>query len=298
MMKTLGNVLASASILSLAAITGCYDTNVDTDTSSLASGSGAGDGGGGNGASGGDVHGGRNAKVRVAHLAPDAPAVDFCLRAAGGAWTGPVLESLGGKNGLSYPNVTKYLEVDESTYTMRLVDPAATDCTKSLAGLPDIADIKVMADEFYTLAAIGELAAGAKNAFQVKVYKDDGVPSAGMIKVRVVHASPDAPNLECGLGKGENFLGIWPNVAYSMEGLAFGNVRYAEYFPLTGATISVREAEMSTDLFTVEPVYIPAGAIVTGWAIGNFDGMPRPLEVLRCFDTEVDGILTKCSIVA
>src|SRR5690606_38432381 len=35
------------------------------------------------------------ARVRVAHLSPDAPAVDVCLKPAGGAYGRPVLASLG-----------------------------------------------------------------------------------------------------------------------------------------------------------------------------------------------------------
>jgi hypothetical protein len=50
---------------------------------------------------------GPSARVRVAHLSPDAPAVDFCLAAAGsGEFTGPVLAGAGAAAGLSYTKVT------------------------------------------------------------------------------------------------------------------------------------------------------------------------------------------------
>ena len=47
------------------------------------------------------------ARVRVAHLSPDAP-VDFCLAAAGsGEFVGPVLAGAGGLADISYGKVTK-----------------------------------------------------------------------------------------------------------------------------------------------------------------------------------------------
>lgn len=304
-MKTLGILVGCTSLLALAAVTGCEDTETPNDTTSAssASSSGAGgaggEGGGAGGAGGGTggAGGGMMAKamVRVAHLAPDAPAVDFCVQPEGGAWVGPVLETVMAADGLSYPNVTKYLGLDESTYSVRLVDPAATDCTKSLADLPDITGIKVTAGQYYTLAAIGELAAGAPNKFEVKAYVDDGIPTAGKIKVRFVHASPEAPNVDVGVGKGATFMKLWDNVPYPMEGM-IGGKTYAETDPIAGGAISVRVAGMSDDVLTVEPVVIPAGAIVTAWAIGNLDGMPAPLKALVCVDTAEKGVLTDCSV--
>ncbi len=181
-------------------------------------------------------------------------------------------------------NVTKYLGLDESTYTVRLVAPTATDCNTSLAGLPDITGIQVTGGEFYTLAAIGELAAAATNKFQVKAYVDDGVPTADKVKVRFVHTSPEAPNVDVGLGKGMAFTKVWSNVAYPMEGLVGGKT-YGEVPPIAAGAISVRVANMSADVLTIEPVVIPAGAIVTAWAIGNLDNMPQPLKALVCVDT-------------
>jgi Domain of unknown function (DUF4397) len=297
--RNLGIVATCASLFALAGLLGCESESNTGDTttsgsSSSSSGAGGEGGAGGAGGSGGGMAG-KKAKVRVAHLAPDAPAVDFCIQADGGAWVGPVLDTVGAADGLPYPNVTKYLELDEATYTARLVDPKATDCNTSLAGLPDIKDIKVTGGESYTLAAIGELAMGAANAFQVKAYVDDGVTVADKIKVRFVHTSPDAPNVDVGLGKGDTFTKIWSNAAYPMEGIV-GGKSYVETDPITGGAISVRVAGMSADVLTIEPVDIPAGAIVTAWAIGKLDGKPAPLKALVCVDTAEEGPLTKCMV--
>jgi len=297
--KNLGILVACSSFLALSALAGCEaETNNATSASSSSSSSGVGgDGGGGAGGGSGGNGGGmaaKKARVRVAHLAPDAPAVDFCIQAEGGAWVGPVLDTVGAADGLPYPNATKYLELDEATYTARLVDPKATDCNTSLAGLPDVKDIKVTGGKAYTLAAIGELDANATNKFQVKAYVDDDVASSAKIKVRFVHTSSDAPNVDVGLGKGDTFVKVWSNVAYPMEGLVNGSA-YVETDPIAGGAISVRVAGMSADVLTLEPVDIPAGAIVTAWAIGNVDGNPQPLKALVCVDNQEDGPLTKCT---
>ena len=88
---------------------------------------------------------GPTARVRVAHLSPGAPAVDFCLAPAGsGEYAGPVLAGAGAAGGLSYSNVTKYLEVDAIQYDVRLVAPASTDCATSLGGLPDFTNLPAL----------------------------------------------------------------------------------------------------------------------------------------------------------
>src|SRR5688500_9820248 len=111
---------------------------------------------------------GGTARVRVAHLSPDAPAVDFCLAAAGsGEFAKPVLAGAGGITGLSYGHVTKYLEVAAGQYDVRLVAPSSADCATSLGGLPDITDLPTLGDgATATIAAIGKLAHGGTNEFE------------------------------------------------------------------------------------------------------------------------------------
>src|SRR5688500_2706374 len=69
---------------------------------------------------------GPDGTARVAHLSPDAPAVDFCIAAHGSdEWAGPVLGSAGGPLGLSFGQLTKYLDVEAMRYDVRLVAPAS-----------------------------------------------------------------------------------------------------------------------------------------------------------------------------
>ncbi|MGH9885210.1 MAG: hypothetical protein ACREBE_06760, partial [bacterium] len=61
-----------------------------------------------------------SARVRVAHLSPGAPAVDFCLAAHGTqAFSGPILAGAGRAAGLSYGTVTRYFDGDAARYDVR-----------------------------------------------------------------------------------------------------------------------------------------------------------------------------------
>jgi hypothetical protein len=78
------------------------------------------------------------ARVRVAHVSPGAPAVDFCLARHGTTqFTGAILAGAGRAAGLSYATVTRYLDVDAARYDVRLVAPGAASCAQPLAGLDD-----------------------------------------------------------------------------------------------------------------------------------------------------------------
>ena len=69
------------------------------------------------------------ARLRIAHLSPDAPAVDVCIAPHGTTdFAGPVLAGAGAASGLSYGNVTKYLDVEAIQYDVRVVAPGAANC--------------------------------------------------------------------------------------------------------------------------------------------------------------------------
>jgi hypothetical protein len=317
--KKIALLLGATSILVLTAAAGCGDdtggnggnggagasSSTNTGSTGSTGGTGGMDGtGGGTGGMGGGTGGmggggnGAKARVRVAHLSPGAPAVDVCIKPAAAAnFEAPVLKGLGAKEGLAYPNITTYLELAPGEYVARLVAPNAANCSKALADLPDITGIKVEGDESYTLAAIGELAPGAKNAFQVKPYVDDAAaPASGKMKLRFVHTSPDAPNVDVGVVAGSTFVPLFPNVAYPTEGKG-----YLEAAPVSGATISVRLAGMPTEVLKLANVTIPANATVTAWAIGKATAMPNsptPLAALVCVDSApAKGVLTDCSVL-
>lgn len=238
------------------------------------------------------------AYLRVAHLSPDAPAVDFCIQAAGSTtWTGPVLEGLGLTGGLAFKQVTAYLHLDAVQYDVRLVSPTATNCNTSLGGLPDITTLPALpANAYVTAAAVGLL--GGTPAFTATAYIDESTVAAGQARLRFVHAAPDVPPVNVGL-TGMAFTPIFTNVAFPGISSAAGLVNgYVQTAPLAGATIGVRlVSDPGVDALTFSNVSLPANAIATAFAVGLLgDGS---IGALICVDNApATGGLSACTFAA
>ena len=238
-----------------------------------------------------------NARIRVAHLSPDAPAVDFCLAEHGTtAWVGPTLANAGHASGLAYGNVTKYFDVAATQYDVRIVAPGAADCATALGGLPDFTALPTLpVDASATIAAEGLVAFGSATPFTLKPYIDDASVDAGKAKLRFVHASPGTPAVDVGIGGGALFTTVFADVSYA--GTAPNANGYVTTEPLSGVEISARVHGTLNDSISIKPASLPSGAIATAFAIGQI-GTATPLRVLLCVDNgEPDGLLSKCTIV-
>jgi len=236
------------------------------------------------------------AHVRVAHLSPDAPAVDFCVAAHGtGNFTGPILTQNGHLTGLAYGNVTKYFDLGADQYDVRLVAPGAADCTTALGGLPDFTDLPALpADASATIAAEGLVAFGSQTAFALKAYLDDATVDADQAKLRFIHASPGTPPVDVGLGGGALFTGVFTDIAYGNAAATANG--YVTTDAIHGAEISARAHGTLVDALAIKPAELPAGAIATAFAIGKLDD--ASLRVLLCVDNATpNALLSQCQIV-
>ena len=248
---------------------------------------------GGAGGGGGDR---QTASLRIAHLAPDAPPVDVCLAAAGsGEFVGPVLATAGARSGLAYGDVTKYLEVDAQKYDVRIVAPGASTCDTALGGLADITDLPVLsAGASATIAAIGRLDGATSQPFRLAAFVDDTDVTFGKSKLRVIHAAPGTAGVAVGFGGGVVFTPFIDNVQFGSTTQA--NNGYFEIAPVAGAEITARDIVSGLDAISVKPVNVPAGAIVTAFAIGTAGNAQTPLDVLLCVDNaEPNGQLASCT---
>jgi hypothetical protein len=242
------------------------------------------------------------AHVRVAHLSPDAPAVDVCVKShSASTWPAtPLLESLKVPAGLSYPQVTTYVSLPPGSYDVRIVAPDAPSCATALAGLPDTDGVAVSAALYATVAAVGDLTvAGSDPAFGLKVFVDERSVAQGMAKLRFIHTSPGTPAVDVGVGTGASFTKVFPDVAFGQVAASSATIDADGFFttaPLSSVSVTARIANASTDALTVPGISLPAGAIATAFAIGGKTGATtNPLKVLLCTDSAApSGVLTSC----
>jgi hypothetical protein len=239
-----------------------------------------------------------SARLRIAHLSPDAPAVDICIAPHGsGTFTGPVLANAGAAAGLAYGSVTKYLDIDAQQYDVRVVAPGATSCNEAVGGLADITDLPVLpSGASATIAAIGRLDSATSQPFRLAAFIDDTDVTFGKAKLRVIHAAPGTAGVAVGFGGGAVFSPFIDNVQFGSTTQA--NNGYFEIAPVAGAEITARDIVSGRDAISIKPVNVPAGAIVTAFAIGTAGNQLSPLDVLLCVDNAGEsGLLSECKRV-
>lgn len=235
------------------------------------------------------------ARLRIAHLSPDAPAVDVCIAPHGtGEFSGPVLAGAGAASGLSYGNVTKYLDVDAIQYDVRIVAPGSANCDRAVGGLADITDLPVLpGGASATVAAIGRLDASTSQPFRLAAFIDDADVTFGKAKLRVIHAAPGTAGVAVGFGGGVVFDPFIDNVQFGSTTQA--NNGYFEIAPIASGEITARDIVSGADAISIKPVMVPAGAIVTAFAIGTAGNALSPLDVLLCVDNaDPNGLLSSC----
>lgn len=118
-----------------------------------------------------------NARIRVVHASPDAPAVDVLVDGA------KVLASL------PFREYSEYLALPAKSYDIR-VNVAGTSSTVLQAN-PTLA-----AGRDYTVIAVGRVS-GGENPLSILLLEDDNAePTPGQVKFRVVHGAPGAPAVD------------------------------------------------------------------------------------------------------
>jgi hypothetical protein len=118
-----------------------------------------------------------NARIRVLHASPDAPAVDVLVDGT------TVLENL------PFREYSEYLAVPAGMHEVR-VNVTGTSTTV-LQAAPNF-----QAGRDYTAIAVG-FAGGRSPALDLMLLSDDNAaPASGSIRLRVVHAAPSAPAVD------------------------------------------------------------------------------------------------------
>jgi Domain of unknown function (DUF4397) len=222
--------------------------------------------------------------VRVAHFAPDAPAVDFCFVPQSGPVIGPVLAGAGLVGGVSFGKLTPYLPVAAEVYSVRVI-AAGTACSAPVFEYPNVA---VPAGGFaVTAAAVGFLDPARGPGLDLVFWIDDNAPApAGAVRLRTLHAAPGTPDIDLGvLAAGATVLGavdvVGDNVTFKLQPVP----PYRSIAPLKGATLRAQHAQAPTRGADLAGVDLPAGATATAFVLGA----TAALRVMVCVDSVGDG---------
>ena len=180
-----------------------------------------------------------NAKVRVGHFSPDAPAVDVY---AGDA---AILTDV------PFGVISEYLEVPGGTYSIAVVAAGADPADGAVIGP---VDLDFAAGTMTTVAATNVL-----ESIEAQVLTDEPNPQDGIAQVRIVHFSADAPAVDVALDGGDVVA----------ENLEYPNA--AGYLDLPEGTydLEIRPTGTTDVAFDIDPLDLPGNTSFTVFAIGS-----------------------------
>jgi hypothetical protein len=171
------------------------------------------------------------ARVRVIHASPDAPAVQVIANNNFGT---PLVSSL------SFPNATPFVSVPAATYNLK-VTPVGNNGVIAIN-----ADLPLAAGREYSVYAVGRLASIAP-----LVLNDDRRRVATQARVRILHASPSAGNVDLYV--------LAPGTALANATPAFTNVAFKAdtgYVSLSQGTYEVSVTPTGSKTAAIGPVAI------------------------------------------
>jgi LPXTG-motif cell wall-anchored protein len=182
------------------------------------------------------------ARVRVVHASPDAPAVDVWVDGAVAFSNAP------------FKGITDYAALAPATYNVQVTPTGATT--------PVVieADLALAANTDYTVVAVGLLA----DIEPLVLVDNNSAPAAGKAHVRFVHASPDAPAVDIAVTGGPV---LFANIPFKGVG---------DYLPVDAGTydLEARLAGTETVALSVPGVQLNAGTVYTIFAMGLAGGDP------------------------
>ncbi|MBV0925596.1 DUF4397 domain-containing protein [Halomicroarcula limicola] len=194
-----------------------------------------------------------NASVRVAHMSPNAPNVDVYVDDSA------VLEDV------PFGAVSDYLDVPAGERMVEITAAGDRDTSVFSGAVP------VEAETAYTVAAIGEIGEEADQPFEPLILEDDNSdPGGETARVRLVHASPDAPAVDVTLASSGDAV---------YDGVAYGESEYVEV-PAGDYTLQVRGDTESNDgdVAAEFDVSLAGGQVYTAFAAGYLSPDDEPAD--------------------
>jgi hypothetical protein len=185
-----------------------------------------------------------DARVRVVHASPDAPAVDVYVNGN---------ETL---SDVPFFAASDYLNVPAGSYDFQ-VTPAGSPAADAVINAQGVA---LAAGQDYTIVAVNTVA----NIEPLVLEDNNAAPAAGKAHVRFVHASPDAPAVDIKVAGG-------PTIFSDIEFKEVGT-----YTPVDAGTynLQVTPAGGSDVVLDLPGITLEAGTVYTVFATGLAGGTP------------------------
>jgi len=159
--------------------------------------------------------------LRVAHASPDAPAVDVQVD------NEMVLSDV------EYGSVSDYLTIEPGDHNVTIT--AANESDEVVFE----GEVVFQRRAALTLAASGEVTENASTAFEPAVFNDNAYePTENESAVRIVHLSPDAPDVDVTTANGSVVLA---------DNVSFGNVSDYSAVPAGNYSVAIREPTATND---------------------------------------------------
>jgi hypothetical protein len=202
------------------------------------------------------------AQVRVAHVSPDAPAVDVLVDGD------PVLEDV------EFGTVSDYLNVSAGEHEVVIQ-------TSENESVVFEETVTLEAGTQTTIAATGEV---GEETFEARIYEDDfEQPADDEASARLIHASPDAPAVDVTVVDSDTVL---------FDNVTFGNASDYETVPAGDYELEVRAATEDNDGDVVATVNVTLenGTAHTAFAAGYLNpeeaAGDEELQLLLVTDSE------------
>ena len=198
-----------------------------------------------------------SAKIRVIHASYDAPAVDV--------YVNDVLEI----PGLVYGDSSGYAKISDGSRTIKVV-PAGETTPVVIETMLDLSD------KSYTILAVDQL-----TEIEPIVSKDQRSSVSNKVKVRFIHASPDAPAVDIKVDSGTG-TAVFSHVAFK---------DIEEYIEIEAGsyTFVVTPTGADTEVFKYNPVTLENGNVYSIVALGTIDALDDYDFIVRAFVDNDDG---------
>lgn len=195
-----------------------------------------------------------DACINVIHASPDAPAVDVYLDGA---------KAL---SGLAFGKASGWVAVPAGKHQVQ-VTAAGGDVAKSVID----ANVKLAKGAAYEVAATGLLAQIKPEINQVNL----SAIADGKARIRVIHASPDAPAVDVAVTGGDVLI----------KNLAFPKASDYLEVPAGSYDLEVRAAGTSTVALALPGVKLEAGTVYSVYAIGQLSDKTLTVLVVTASTT-------------